>query len=296
MSPHKNKFYQTTNLYILGKTLNRNGWRVIPEKILPPLVVNSITGTILYTTYLETMSMMERVSGSMSKFGLSFSAGCTAGFAQAAVSTPIDAIYARSVADAVLFDVGLGKGLGGNLWVYGFEKLREIGLVGCFGGFGLVAVKETLGFGVYFSTYEYLKDVFKRKEYFEESSKWFKGSFMLAAGTVAAFFLQVIQYPLGKVQKIHQERLEMLDISSRNQFKGHYFRIYRNAYWNTFKHLGEIRQNEHTRVIRWLYEGFLRNTLAVIPGTTMGLFFLDYLRTKIERDQNNNNTKSSFLE
>lgn len=296
VSPHKNKFYQTTNLYILGKTLNRNGWRVIPEKILPPLVVNSITGTILYTTYLETMSMMERVSGSMSKFGLSFSAGCTAGFAQAAVSTPIDAIYARSVADAVLFDVGLGKGLGGNLWVYGFEKLREIGLVGCFGGFGLVAVKETLGFGVYFSTYEYLKDVFKRKEYFEESSKWFKGSFMLAAGTVAAFFLQVIQYPLGKVQKIHQERLEMLDISSRNQFKGHYFRIYRNAYWNTFKHLGEIRQNEHIRVIRWLYRGFLRNTLAVIPGTTMGLFFLDYLRTKIERDQSNNDTKSSFLE
>ena len=159
----------------------------------------------------------------------------------------------------VLFDVGLGKGLGGNLWVYGFEKLREIGLVGCFGGFGLVAVKETLGFGVYFSTYEYLKDVFKRKEYFEESSKWFKGSFMLAAGTVAAFFLQVIQYPLGKVQKIHQERLEMLDISSRNQFKGHYFRIYRNAYWNTFKHLGEIRQNEHTKgytvVIQGVFSG-----------------------------------------
>ena len=287
VNPHKNKFYQTTNLYILGKTLNKNGWRVIPEKILPPLVVNSITGTILYTTYLETMNMMERVyPSSMNAFELSFSAGCTAGFAQAAVSTPIDAIYARSVADAVLFDVGLGKGLGKNLWVYGFEKLREIGLVGCFGGFGLVAFKETFGFGVYFSTYEYLKDVFKRKEYFEESSKWFKGSFMLAAGTSAAFFLQVIQYPLGKIQKLHQERLEMLDISSRNQFKDHYFRIYRNAYWNTFKHLGEIRHNEHTRVIRWLYKGFFRNTLAVIPGTTMGLFFLDYLRTRIERDQN----------
>ena len=40
---------------------------------------------------------------------------------------------------------------------FGFNKLREIGLIGVFAGYGFSLVKESFGFAFYFLTFEIIK-------------------------------------------------------------------------------------------------------------------------------------------
>ena len=50
-----------------------------------------------------------------------------------------------------------GKRINENIWSYSARELRKIGIKGVFKGFGLSVTKDTLGFGLFFSTFEYIK-------------------------------------------------------------------------------------------------------------------------------------------
>lgn len=259
-----------------------------------------------------------------------------AGAAQALASTPIDAIYTRSSASELLSSAQNYD----NLWLYGRDKLKEIGLVGCFGGYGITLVKESLGFAVYFTTFELIRgqlcqsligtikhydrlkytihntrltDIFPsrsphpRVEPPPESmspkeEKWFQRIFIFGGGVTAAFLLQVVQFPFNKIQKVHLSRLEAFDIYNRSLAEksevptstipssvkirvkkpsSRRIHIYYNSYMDTFEHIHFIHKNTHS-LLKWLYKGFVRNTLAIIPGTTAGLLLLDYMRTSVE--------------
>ncbi|EDO16051.1 hypothetical protein Kpol_1067p23 [Vanderwaltozyma polyspora DSM 70294] len=337
---------QNSSIGILTQALNKYGWKVIPDRVLPPLLINSATGVILYSTYLNTLSYLSSVEPSKDVEQIShntiniFASGWLAGAAQALVSTPFDAIYTRSTTAEIFESVHKYK----NLWNFGLEKLKEIGLVGCYSGFTLALIKESLSYAIYFTTFEVMKgNICQRFVVFLENyrgfksklnnlisfkddtcidqntlvsdreKKWISRAFIFAGGVTAAFFLQVIQYPLTKIQKIHFSRLEAFDIYNKsllknpNSFENYFqkstnslirgnkntklphlppFRIYLNSYIDTLLHIHFIHKNTND-LVRWLYKGFTRKTLAVIPGTTAGLLLLDYMKTSLENEQSN---------
>lgn len=333
-------YLENSSLGILAKALNKYGWKVIPDRILPPLLVNSATGVVLYTTYLASLGHFSKglSSSSSSKNPWDvWRSGLAAGAMQALVSTPIDAIYTRSSTSEFL---SVAKQYD-NLWLYGRDKLMEIGVVGCFGGFGLALIKESLGFAVYFTTFELvrgqlcewcktairqylevkyvinnikLSDLLSTKSSSSDSApkkmdllsqkeeKWLNRAFIFVGGVTAAFLLQVVQYPFRKIQKIHQSRLEAFDIFNKSfahqsspvkpisnatkifvsQPASRRLHIYYNSYLDTFEHIHFIHKNTRS-LVKWLYKGFTRNTLAIIPGTTAGLLMLDYMRSSFEK-------------
>ncbi|QLG71335.1 hypothetical protein HG535_0B03750 [Zygotorulaspora mrakii] len=341
-------FLENSSLGILTKALNKYGWKVIPDRILPPLLVNSATGVVLYTTYLTTLGHFSKHEdlGTVIKNPFDvWRSGFIAGSVQALVSTPIDAIYTRSSASELLSSAKKYD----NLWLYGRDKLREIGPIGCFGGFGITFIKESFAFAVYFTTFELIKGQLcqgmislinhyhqlkytisntsitgilspedpsstntSHMEYItQKEKKWITRAFVFIGGISAAFLLQVVQYPFNKIQKIHLSRLEAFDIYNRsllNQSRGSQIHtqtpvmsrmwvkspgsrrlhIYYSSYIDTFEHIHFIHKSTKS-LVRWLYKGFARNTLAIIPGTTAGLLMLDYMRSSVENSLITNN-------
>ena len=78
-------------------------------------------------------------------------AGFVAGTVQSLAAAPVDAIYTRLTVLEML------EGNHDNLWKFGFNKLKEIGLIGVFAGYGFSLIKESFGFAFYFSTFEIVK-------------------------------------------------------------------------------------------------------------------------------------------
>lgn len=331
-------YLKNSSLGVITTALNKYGWRVIPDRVLPPLLANSATGMILYTTYLTSLNYFNNTGNSQYNDPYkTFISGFLAGAAQAVSSAPIDAIYTRSSANELL---SVGK-IYNNLWIYGLHKLKEIGLIGCFGGFGLTFIKESFGFAIYFTTFEMIKgqvccqviNFVKRyrelkyrlrrinigniftdedKSHFQltepcifmnkKESKWFQRVFIFVGGVTAALFLQLIQFPFSKLQKVHLSRLEAFDIYSKATKHNEYLsklsdsqssikikirkgnprlcHIYYNSYVDTFEHIFHIHKNTRKTIV-WLYKGFMRNTIVTIPGTTAGLLFLELMRNKL---------------
>ncbi|CAH00067.1 uncharacterized protein KLLA0_E22749g [Kluyveromyces lactis] len=336
-NPKYTYYLENSSIGIVTKALNRYGWKVIPDRILPPLVANSLAGVVLYTTYLATLNNFplratdQAFQHNMFDF---LRAGFLAGAAQAIVSAPIDAIYTRANIDELLSSAKKYD----NLWLYSRDKIREIGLIGCFGGFGLSFIRESFGFALYFTTFEMIRGPIRQlmldfiKNYRElkytvqntrlsdiffdedgnkiETKKprlispkeemWYSRVFIFIGGVTAAFVLQSVQFPFLKLQKIHVSRLEAYDIYLKNLPstssttignipntkiripKGSSrFHIYYNSYLDTFEHVFFFMKRSKRETIAWLYKGFTRNTLAIIPGTTAGLLLLDYMRSQL---------------
>ncbi|AMD20614.1 HDL130Cp [Eremothecium sinecaudum] len=316
-NPKYTYYLENSTVGVLTKAVNRYGWKVVHERIIPPIVLNSAAGIVLYTTYLVTL---ERFTGGKTETAAVHNvamAGFLAGTAHAVTSAPIDAIHIRSMASNATSANNHPK----NLWFYGIDKFKEIGLTKCFGGFGLSLVKESIGFAAYFTTFECFKgqvcDWFlaRLKRHRLEKTKdadivignsevlgqrevnWIQRAFIFIGGVSAAFILQVIQFPLLNLQKMHVSRLETLDIrqcspnnsaeqAARLLRKGKmskslsslylYFDLYRDT-------LHQVRSfNKNGKIIPSLYKGFTRNTLAVIPGTTAGLILLEYMRHTLQ--------------
>lgn len=278
----KPKAFQNSSLYVLTKALNKYGWKIIPDRILPPLIANSISGVVLYTTYLQAISRYHNQSSddnnSDTKYLDVFKAGAIAGCAQAIVTTPIDAIYARSSTRELFSSLTKYN----NLWVYSWDKLKQIGPIGCFGGLSLTLLKESVGFASYFTTFSLVKDYCITRF---GDKKWVKRSFIFVAGISASVVLQTIQYPFSKIQTIHYARLEIADMTSK--YKISHFKIYWHAYRDTFKHLRVTHGNS---LLAWLYKGYFRTTFSTIPSMTAGLILLDYMREHTSTDSSVNHT------
>ncbi|OBA24089.1 mitochondrial carrier protein [Metschnikowia bicuspidata var. bicuspidata NRRL YB-4993] len=314
------KFRTHSSLGMLISVMRREGWRFIPDNVLPPLLANSATGVILYGTYLGALDMFSSHSGPKTDFAYSpvdtWRAGFLAGAMQSLAAAPIDAIYSRLTTAEML------SGKHENLWKYGAHKLKEIGLVGVFAGYAFSIVKESFGFAFYFLTFELIKTrgynltyrvistyrnfkvTLRDKLSFLSSlepkvnsaqikkeqsrlTKILKSSFVLLAGASAAFSLLAVQYPLTKVQKIHYNRLEALDIYSSSVHplkKRPFVKVYWNSYLDTFQ---QVMKNKQTSRMSWFqlaYKGFARNALTTIPATSVGLLIFEIMRTRLADD------------
>lgn len=309
------KFRTHSSLGIIVSVWKREGWRFIPEKVLPPLLANSATGLILYVTYLTTL---ERLDPRPPTASIVYSpldtwrAGFLAGVAQSLAAAPIDAIYTRSSTAELL------SGKHQNLWVYGLSKLKEVGLVGVFAGYLFSLIKELFGFAFYFSTFETIKtsgyhltrnmiiwwdqlwdDLRRRFTWWPQDepkldprivqlekkrlARILRVLFTLLAGALAAFSLLGIQYPITKLQKVHLLRLEALDIYNVSKHQGHkpFFTLYYNLYVDTFNQVKRMHSKLNLTWFKFMYKGFVRNALTTVPATSIGLLVFEIMRTKL---------------
>lgn len=150
----------------------------------------------------------------------SFVAGGIAGAVQSLVAAPIDAIVTRFSASELITSQH------STMWSYGIQKLREIGPRGVFAGYLLSLTKESLGFALFFSTFETVKGPWYRTyiNFFhngdsKSANKAVYPSFILFAGALSAYAVQAVHYPLGKIQRLYLMRLETLDELAKNTIK-----------------------------------------------------------------------------
>ncbi|CDK24879.1 unnamed protein product [Kuraishia capsulata CBS 1993] len=298
-------FFSHSGIAMLVNAVKKEGWKFIPSQVLPPIIANSATGVVLYTTYLTSLQYFNGFGNATLESPNpidTFRAGFLAGAAQSLVAAPIDAIYARSNASEII------GGKHENLWKYGMYKLQQIGLVGVFAGFGASFVKESFGFAAYFSTFEVIKNqgyhmttkcinwydsakayVLKREPTHlsddSKSARILKTSFILFAGATAAFNLLAIQYPINKIQNIHLARLEALDIFNESTHQRRPFiKLYYKSYLDTIEQVLYMKQKSTLTWVGWCYKGFVSNALTTIPASSIGLLIFEITRQRLSTD------------
>lgn len=117
-------------------------------------------------------------------------------------------------------------------------------------------------------------------------------AFLLAAGMAASVAQQVVQHPLGKVQDVHWGRLESMDyaeklLAPRGRGAGMgggggvraAWRVYANAYRDTWAQCA-LQKDKVGGWARWLYRGFVMNTLRQVPSTSAGLIVFELVRRR----------------
>ncbi|KAJ6171625.1 hypothetical protein N7470_000692 [Penicillium chermesinum] len=82
---------------------------------------------------------------------ITFMAGFAAGTIQSIVAAPLDALQVRLQTSEML------KGHYRSMWHYGHHKLKQIGLRGVFAGWSLSFLRDSFGYAVFFSSFEYVK-------------------------------------------------------------------------------------------------------------------------------------------
>lgn len=163
------KWLRGTTPGVLTLAVQRHGWSVVPNQILPPLAANIGVATVLYTSYLHILGRLHPESAQARRRVYpppapteTFAAGFLAGSIQSLVAAPLDAIQARydHGADLASGSPGSQGSQGGrpqSMWLFSWAKLREIGLRGIFAGWGLSFLKDSFGSAVFFSVFEYVK-------------------------------------------------------------------------------------------------------------------------------------------
>ncbi|KAL8712855.1 MAG: hypothetical protein Q9220_003063 [cf. Caloplaca sp. 1 TL-2023] len=289
---------------LLTHAVKTHGWTFIPNQLLPPLLANVGVGAVLYTSYLQLLGRLHSPSSESVKRVYpppspwkTFAAGFVAGALQSLVAAPLDALAVRFRPSDIL------DGRYKNMWQYGHLKTKDIGMRGVFAGWGLSCVKDSLGYGLFFATFEYVKAqgyyAFVTGYYGNNGSALLANdrlepvvnphyaiepSFLLLAGIAASVSQQTIHYPLSQVQEVYNRSLAAYDRNRRNTLPARQtIWMYFEAYQNTFKQC-QARAIRLGGWRRWLYRGFLPNTVKQVPSTSAGLIMFELLRKRYGED------------
>ncbi|KAJ5105145.1 Mitochondrial substrate/solute carrier [Penicillium alfredii] len=310
----------TTTPGLLVHAVRTYGWRFIPNQVLPPLLANAGVGAVLYTSYLQVLGTLhEPVSQGVKRVwppappSDTFAAGFTAGTIQSIVAAPLDALQVRLQTSDML------EGQYRSMWHYGHHKLQQIGLRGVFAGWSLSFLRDSFGYAVFFSFFEYVKS----QSYYSFIT-WYYGSlhadhlemlpssrssdrgvplikphyavepgFLMLAGIVASVAQQAIQHPLSMVQNLHLGRLEYLDHQANlDPSRKQMLRLYYHAYQETFKRCKrKARWAGGWRP--WLFRGFVGSSIRQVPSTSAGLVIFELSIKVLESASEKGSRRSS---
>ena len=193
------------------------------------------------------------------------------------------------------------------MWHYGHSRLKEIGARGAFAGWGLSFVKDSLGYALFFATFEYVK----AQGYYNFVTAYYGGprspylgsescieatkrngitlikphyalepTFLMLAGIAASVAQQIVQHPITLIQSIHHGSLANLDkqaklAHSNLEMLHHYYAAYQKTYERCV-----VRAVRFGGWRQWLYRGFLWNTLKQVPSTSAGLVIFELVRRR----------------
>lgn len=304
--------WKTTTPGILAHAVKTYGWSFIPNQVLPPLLANITIGAVLYTSYLQGLGLFYEPASHASKriyppppFEATFKAGFTAGALQSLIAAPLDALTTR-FRTADLLEQRYK-----TMWHYAYSKMRAIGARGIFAGWGVSFVKDSLGYGAFFASFEYVKSQcfyeyvsmyygqfhkLSREQQNEinvqdrSSDKetrpiisphyFMEPTFLLLAGVAASVTQQSIHHPFTQIQEVHYKRLVGLDVQMHSDPRTrHTFRLYGSAYLKTWKQCAVLARRSGGWM-RWLFAGFWITTLRQVPSTSAGLIVFEIFRRK----------------
>ncbi|KAJ3415413.1 hypothetical protein HDV05_005007 [Chytridiales sp. JEL 0842] len=164
---------QKPSFNYIAKSVKSEGFSLISKNMLPLLVANSIVGAVLFNTYSYTFDALSNSSldtadpDSKGHYAHPFVAGAIAGAAQSIVSTPLDNLNRRiNIAEIIASRKNEGvigvvsKAIKTTLFVPSttpFDRAKFL-----WGGLGLTATKDTVGFSLFFGVFESLRKSGKR--------------------------------------------------------------------------------------------------------------------------------------
>lgn len=278
------RFVATNGIGIIQGTLFRT--EELIQAVFPPLFANATLGAVLYTSYLQTLASLDPDYSSSNPplHKVAFTAGFIAGGIQSVLAAPLDALSTRMNVHEML------TGKHPTFWAYSIAKLSELGAPGIFAGYSFSFMKETLSYALFFAIFEGVKGqahhAYVRRVYGSdpETSKphYLVGpAFLLAAGVSASFAQQAIQHPIHKVQDIHLSRLESIDfrVEHIEHKEMAFYKRYSHSYQETFKQCG-LQAKKVGGWRRWLFKGFLMDTVKQVPSTAAGLIVFEIMRRR----------------
>lgn len=306
--------WQTTSFGILTYAVKQQGWRFIPQQVLPPLLANVTIGAVLYTSYLQALGIIYPPAAQNAKriypppsFGATFQAGFAAGTIQSLLAAPLDALTIR-------FETSdLADKRYKTMWHYAYQKARAIGTRGVFSGWSISMAKDSLGFGFFFASFEYVKS----QLFYDFVTSWYGGShqslslrqqkqiatqqqtseaageapaikphyiiepaFLLLAGASATVMQQLVQHPLSRIQDVHFRRIPGLDSQMANKPpRSETVQMYAQAYRKTWKQC-LVLSGRAGGWRPWLFAQFWSTTLRQVPSTSAALIAFEVLRRK----------------
>ncbi|KAI8088450.1 mitochondrial carrier domain-containing protein [Thamnidium elegans] len=150
--------FRYTSIGMITHAVKTKGWNFLPRHVFPPLIANTLIGTVLYTTYIATLPIFHPPSAFQlhrpfppPPYSSVFMAGCLAGAAQSVVAAPLDSLKVR-------FEVSdLLEGKHKSLYQFAKSTLKELGVASAYRGFTLTLMRDSLACGLFFATFEWVK-------------------------------------------------------------------------------------------------------------------------------------------
>ncbi|KAF9318716.1 hypothetical protein BG003_010644 [Podila horticola] len=155
----RTQFFRATSIGMLSHAIRTQGPGFIYRQVLPPLIMNSFIGSVLYTTYIFTLPIFHPAFTYQKSrtfppppFMAVFMAGALAGAAQSLVAAPMDSLKVKFQVQ----DLAHG-GKHKSMSSFAVTTLKEMGLKTVYRGFALTLVKDSLACGLFFGVFEWVK-------------------------------------------------------------------------------------------------------------------------------------------
>lgn len=139
----RTQFFRATSIGMLSHAIRTQGPGFIYRQVLPPLIMNSFIGSVLYTTYIFTLPIFHPAFTYQKSrtfppppFMAVFMAGALAGAAQSLVAAPMDSLKVKFQVQ----DLAHG-GKHKSMSSFAITTLKELGIKTVYRGFALTLVK-----------------------------------------------------------------------------------------------------------------------------------------------------------
>jgi len=125
--------------------------------------------------------------------------------------------------------------------------------------------------------------------------------FILLAGASASFASQLVFHPINQIQNVHYLQLETIDAANARASAG--IEVHSHGWWKRYAHAYEktfvlcreaALKNGGWR--KWLFNGFLLNTVKSTPSTAAALIVFELVRRKFGEEVRINAIKHDGFE
>jgi solute carrier family 25 carnitine/acylcarnitine transporter 20/29 len=232
--------------------LKSDGVRGFFKGIVPPLVSVGAVTAISFGIYQNSLEWLEK-NNKMPFLVNSFNAGAFVGVTTSFITSPTELLKTKlQIQDATSI---LYKG--------NWECLKQIfrmeGYRGVFKGFWITAVREFLGYGSWFATYEGLKQVWGDRDL----------ALIMAGGSAGVISWFAI-YPIDTVKS----RMQAMP-------------IYPNVGWNKFKTTWECFKTTWKTNPRDFYRGVLITSIGAFPVNALTFLVYEKVMTILRKNKGN---------
>ncbi|ORE11216.1 mitochondrial carrier [Rhizopus microsporus var. microsporus] len=308
--------FRYTSIGMISHAVKTKGWNFIPRHIFPPLIANTLIGTVLYTTYIAALPMFHPPSAYQlhrpyppPPYSSVFAAGCLAGAAQSIIATPLDSLKVRFEVNDLL------EGKHHSMYQFAKSTFKELGIASAYRGFTLTLVRDSLSCGLFFATFEWVKQqgyyyfldeiygvhVDSPSTIMELEAGWssienddrptppdscekkekpplmLEPLFVIFAGATAAMAYQLIDHPLSKVHSIFYIEEGQSEFTNKHRRES-----VRSLYRRTLDQcLTQVKLNGGSWR-KFLYQEFGSTVVRVVPATSVGFLVFELVKREID--------------